>query len=310
MDDQNLPMGRFLVEETNYVMMSDSDTTIHWAMTDPVISRSDIERKFGMFTYQKGGSVIRMMEGIIGFEVFIQGLSQYLKALSYSASTEDDLFYHIENAARSADPPSWPGTYTGDKSFAEVMKTWTNQAGYPVVHASVRPDPDNTCTLVLWQEWFVTNGDKGGEKRTWSIPVDIALPAEGFNRSRELRWIEGTSEVTIDITDIYTSEGDHVGLPVILNTDATGYYRINYNPENWLKIGALLGENPEVIPVMNRVQIFCDIVALHDTGYVSQDIFDAVTLDWQVVEDDQVVLWAFFNCASGYKHHVPKFGRI
>ena len=36
----------------------------------PVIlqCRGDVDRKFGMFTYQKGGSVIRMMEQMFGLD--------------------------------------------------------------------------------------------------------------------------------------------------------------------------------------------------------------------------------------------------
>ncbi len=35
------------------VMQYDSRTNYHWAMSDPVLDRPDIERKFGMFTYNK-----------------------------------------------------------------------------------------------------------------------------------------------------------------------------------------------------------------------------------------------------------------
>jgi hypothetical protein len=35
------------------VMHYDSMTNYHWAMSDPVLNRPDIDRKFGMFTYNK-----------------------------------------------------------------------------------------------------------------------------------------------------------------------------------------------------------------------------------------------------------------
>ena len=34
-------------------MHFDSMTNYHWAMSDPVLNRPDIERKFGIFTYNK-----------------------------------------------------------------------------------------------------------------------------------------------------------------------------------------------------------------------------------------------------------------
>ena len=55
-----------------------------------------MDRKFGMFTYQKGGSVIRMMEGILGEATLTKGMSNYLTAMSYQPATEDDLFLYLE----------------------------------------------------------------------------------------------------------------------------------------------------------------------------------------------------------------------
>ena len=76
-----------------------------------MINRDDIDRKFGDFTYNKGGSVLRMVSEvgrdlmasppapqILTDEVFTAGLSTYLAAFSYSSTTEDDLFLHLEVA--------------------------------------------------------------------------------------------------------------------------------------------------------------------------------------------------------------------
>ena len=116
---------RFYVEETQWVMYQDQDTRHHWAMTDPVttrysafptatmifFTRDDIDRKFGDFTYLKGGSFNRMVSEVPPFpnlhllcllfqilteEAFTAGLSSYLAAFAYSSTTEDDLFFHLE----------------------------------------------------------------------------------------------------------------------------------------------------------------------------------------------------------------------
>ena len=42
-----------VVEDTQYAMYYDSNTNEHWPMTDPVTTRSDVDRKFGVFTYSK-----------------------------------------------------------------------------------------------------------------------------------------------------------------------------------------------------------------------------------------------------------------
>ena len=114
-----------------------------------------------MFSYQKGGSVIRMMEAMITRGTFNWGLTQYLTDLSYrylsvpvpslvpllrSAATEDDLFAHLEAAAM--EDAEWPAS---NKPFAEVMRSWTNQAGLPVVQVA-RNTSHLTFTQVLGQD--------------------------------------------------------------------------------------------------------------------------------------------------------------
>ena len=147
--------AQILVKETRRVMWYDEDTSRHWAMTDKVADRDDIERKFGMFTYQKGGSVIRMMEQMLSKETFTKRLTKYLASNSNSSATEDDLF--LEAAAIT--DGKWPQENGPDSSFSEVMKSWTNQAGVPLIHASYYYPPGgkefpslffNQCLKTLW----------------------------------------------------------------------------------------------------------------------------------------------------------------
>ena len=43
----------YFIRSFSQVMEYDSNTNVHWAMTDVVSSRDDIERKFGKYTYSK-----------------------------------------------------------------------------------------------------------------------------------------------------------------------------------------------------------------------------------------------------------------
>ena len=102
-------------------MKVDENTDIHWPMTDETTDRGDNDRMFGTFSYQKGGSIVRMMEHILTKETFNKGLTSYLVDMEYSAAAEDDLFIHLEAVALE------DGTYNGRVSFSELMKTWTNE---------------------------------------------------------------------------------------------------------------------------------------------------------------------------------------
>ena len=64
-----------------------------------------------------------------------------------SAATEDDLFGHLEAAA--LEDGTWPAS---NKPFAEVMRSWTNQAGLPVVQVA-RNTSHLTFTQVQCRWW-------------------------------------------------------------------------------------------------------------------------------------------------------------
>lgn len=53
---------------------------------------------------------------------------------------------------------------------------------------------------------------------------------------------------------------------VIFNVQETGYYRVNYDAENWNLIIQQLKENHESIQVINRAQIIDDVLNLARAG--------------------------------------------
>ena len=159
---------RFYVDEVQRVMKSDQDPDIHWPITDETLVHEDIQRMFGEFSYQKGGSIVGMMESILTKPTFTKGLTHYLEDMRYGSATEDDLFFHLEAAA--LDDGKWP---VSNKPFSEVMKSWTQQAGLPLVHVS-RKDKG---TLYLNQTWLVNSG-KPAEERRWDIPITLTSVEE------------------------------------------------------------------------------------------------------------------------------------
>ena len=155
---------RFVANQMFYVMMRDSRANT-WALSDPVTSIDDIDRKFGLISYYKGGSVIRMMESFLGLDTFNKGLEMYLKDQAYSTSIEEDLFIHLEAAA--LEDGVWP--QDGVEDLTSVMKTWTQQPGLPVINVTRESETE----LRLSQGWY-QNTEITSNERLWSIPVTMA----------------------------------------------------------------------------------------------------------------------------------------
>ena len=79
----------------------------------------EAEGMFDVLTYQKGGSVLRMLEQYIGPDVFREGINHYLTTHAY-ANTE----------TRTCGTPS---SAPAAEPVRTIMDTWINQGGYPLV---------------------------------------------------------------------------------------------------------------------------------------------------------------------------------
>ncbi len=108
---------RFLLVGQQYVFMPDSLESTREITID--VSNPDYDTNFGAIAYQKGGSLLRMIEHFLTEEVFEKGLSNYLKKFSYSNAETKDLWESL------ADVSGLPIT--------RIMSGWTDQPGYPVV---------------------------------------------------------------------------------------------------------------------------------------------------------------------------------
>ncbi len=88
----------------------------------PVEAPADCDGMFDVLTYQKGGSLLRMLEQYLGEDEFRRGVSHYLSSHEYANTETSDLWDAIEEAN-----PSTPAR--------RLMDSWIWQSGYPLVSA-------------------------------------------------------------------------------------------------------------------------------------------------------------------------------
>ncbi len=157
-----------------------------------VKSPSDANAMFDVLTYQKGSSVLRMLERYIGEEVFRTGINAYLKKHAYGNTDTPDLWAALE--AASGEP------------IGEIMDTWILQGGYPRV--LVERDGDN---VRLTQEQFRLLGDGDGE---WQIPL-LFSSSKGSGRT-----IVGREPVVLAAGDDF-----------LANAGGEGFFRVGYSAD-------------------------------------------------------------------------------
>ncbi len=158
---------------------------------------------FDVLTYQKGSSVLRMLEQYVGEEKFRAGVMRYLKTHAFSNTDTPDLWAALE--AESGEP------------VGEIMDTWIFQGGYPRVSVSTSGDG-----YTLTQEHFRYLGHGDG---SWRIPV-LYRSSEG-----EGRLILGKQPVTIEAGD-----------DLVVNAGGEGFYRVDYDDQLLERIIEGLGD--------------------------------------------------------------------
>ena len=102
----------------------------------PVEAPADCDGMFDVLTYQKGGSLLRMLEQYLGTEEFRQGISLYLTTHAYGNTETGDLWDAIEKVN-----PTVP--------VRTLMDSWIWQPGYPLISARL-----DGSELVLNQQRF------------------------------------------------------------------------------------------------------------------------------------------------------------
>jgi puromycin-sensitive aminopeptidase len=116
----------------------------------PVGRPEEAQGMFDVLTYEKGGSVLRMLEQFLGEDVFREGIHDYLTTHSYGNTVTSDLWDALERSS--------------GRSVRTIMDTWILQGGYPLVTVG----EDGT----LSQRPFSYSGEPGGAIGSrWQVPV-------------------------------------------------------------------------------------------------------------------------------------------
>jgi aminopeptidase N len=153
------------------------------------------------------------------------------------------------------------------------MDPWTTQSGYPYINVTV-----NKETVQITQKRFLVKNIEHNDTIMWPIPITFATKASEFENTKA------------SASHIYYKEDGQtktIKLPVapptylIVNNQQTGYYRVNYDTENWLKIKATLKSDSFMdIHVLNRAQIVDDLFNFARAGLLDYtfalDIVDYV----------------------------------
>ena len=181
-------------------------------------TRNEINALFDGIAYGKTAAVLRMEENWVGEETFRDGIRAYLKKFSYGNAAAED----------------WWGTMTAStkQPFDVVMKSFVDQTGAPLLHASEACGPDGKRTIAITQERMLPRSAPP-VAQSWTIP--ICGHEVGAAAASPCRMISKTVDTFL------TPACDR---PMFLSRNGTGYYVTDYSPTMRAALRAHVGEMP------------------------------------------------------------------
>ena len=168
----------------------------------PVEKPEEAAGMFDVLTYEKGASVLRMLEQYIGAEAFRDGIRLYLRRHQYANAETTDLWDAIEDSTH--------------QPVRALMDSWIFQAGYPVIKVERR-----SGGIVLSQRMFRYLQEDAGQEKKWLVPI--------FLRA-------GTKSGVVTKTILLADQELFQELPdepdwVVVNAGGHGFYRVRYSDD-------------------------------------------------------------------------------
>ncbi|XP_056135374.1 aminopeptidase N-like [Lampris incognitus] len=217
---------------------------------DEVNDPAQISEMFNTISYSKGAAVVRMLSEFLTEPVFARGLSSYLNTFAFNNTVYTDLWDHLQQAVENTPGMQLPHT------VHDIMNRWTLQMGFPVVTIDTRIGHVTQNHFLLDPDSVV---DRHSEfNYTWFVPIKWMK-----------RGVEQKQYWLLHKTDTHNPMRASGEDWVLANTNVSGYFRVNYDPENWERLLHLLNSNHQALPVINRAQILDDAFNLARAKVIS-----------------------------------------
>ncbi|XP_035776002.1 aminopeptidase N-like [Anopheles albimanus] len=249
----------YTVDKTHHVFEIDSLVAVR-PLTYYVNTQTEIANIFDDIAYDKGGAVLRMFHHAIGKEAFRQALINFLQTNALQAVSPEQFAKAMQNAMDLLPIP-----HISMPTANELLKSWTEQAGYPVLHVT----RTHNCSIVISQKRYLLKNNIESPSIKWILPYNFANALDPtFDVTIPSGWLTDTEKELIPgINQNWTCDDW-----LIFNKQQTGYYRINYDDDLWNLIITNLMTNHTSIHHLNRAQLIDDALNNARSGRLSYEI--------------------------------------
>ncbi|XDV28923.1 hypothetical protein PO909_032116 [Leuciscus waleckii] len=214
-----------------------------------------------------------MLSAFMTDEAFMKGIRIYLNNFKNNNTVYNDLLECLQKET--------------NLDLEGFMSTWIEQVGYPVITII-------TQTGETSQEQFLLKPGVG-HNIPWQVQITY-IKSDDSGLKRDLLREKGpVRRPHFQLKDQW----------VLANINCTGFYRVNYDEENWNKLLMQLEKNRHMIPLINRGQLIDDAFNLARAHRLNVTI--ALSLTKFLVNETEYIPWE-----SGLKnldHFILMFDR-
>src|ERR1043166_9099295 len=166
----------------------------------PVEKPEEAAGMFDVLTYEKGASVLRMLEQYLGADAFRDGIRVYLQRHQYANAETTDLWDALENSS--------------EQPVRTLMDSWIFQPGYPLITVE-----KHGRGLRLTQQIFryLQDGSTSGQR--WYVPIFLRAGAKSGIFRQTLLLTEQERTVEFEESPEW----------VVVNAGGHGFYRVGYS---------------------------------------------------------------------------------
>ena len=208
------------------------------ATTHPVVQRiatvEQASQAFDTITYQKGESVIRMLEAYVGADTWRTAVRSYMKKHAYGNTVSNDLWREVDAAA--------------GKPVSKIAHDFTLQPGVPLIRVQSAVCKAGNTTVTLTQDEFTKDRD-GKKPLRWRVPVI----AQTVGSSKLARALVENGKATMQVPGCG---------PLLVNAGQSGYYRTLYAPAMAGQLAASFAQ----LPAIDQLGVLSDSQSLGMAG--------------------------------------------
>ncbi|EZA61764.1 Aminopeptidase Q [Ooceraea biroi] len=226
---------------------------------------NELNGVFDLTSYVKGNCMARMIYHFLGERIFLSSVRRYMRTYYYRSADQEDLWSAFQaEIDRTRRLPA-----SSRLSMKDVMRTWTYQAGFPVLQ--VRQNRE-TGAIELTQDRFYHYGLNSTSEELWHVPLTWTTENEQqFGNNLPKAWMV---KKRMKINDTALSRASSNNQWILFNINQTALYRVNYDVENW----KLLAKSFRALPEVVKVQVLSDSFAMADAKLLDKRVM------WNILE--------------------------